>query len=414
MAAAQTSQEHKPKLLYLVTEDWSFLSHRLPMARAAQAAGFEVVVVARCDKAVDKIQAEGFRLIDLPWKRGGMNPLQEIREIIRIYKIYRREAPAIVHHVALKPALHGSLAAWAAKVPSVINALTGLGFIFIGQTAKARLLRAVITPLLRWLLNRPNSFLLMQNEDDGETLKTCGILSQKTEITLIRGSGVDIQHFTPASHELSPHEPSQDSPKDDIIEAALVARMLWDKGIGEAVEAARLLKARKLPFRLRLVGPIDPENGAAITEHQIQEWVAAGLVLWDGPRQDIATLWQHTAIALLPSYREGLPKALLEAAACGRPMVATDVPGCRDICRDGRSGLLVPLKDAEALANALETLITNPSLRHKFGAGARELVETRFSDKIIAQQISHLYAQALAKSPCTYQRDPSASTGPSL
>lgn len=396
--AEKHPERRRPVLLYLVTEDWSFLSHRLPMARAARDAGFDVVVAARVTKDRAAIEAEGFRVESLPWQRGGINPLRELREVWRIRSLLRKIKPDLVHHVALKPVIHGGLAAWAASVPGTVNALTGLGFVFIGNSVKARILRLVIVPLLRWLLNRPGAFLLMQNSDDIETLRQRGILRPQTPVSLIRGSGVDIKRFAPSPEP--PLIPVPGHPAGDVMEAALVARMLRDKGIEEAIEAARILRERGVPLRLRLVGPVDPENGAAIPEAEIQARVADGLVVWDGPRKDIDALWRDTAIAVLPSYREGLPKALLEAAAAGRPMVATDVPGCREICREGESGLLVPVRDAAALARALETLAMDADLRRTLGNGARTMAENCFSEEIIARDIVALYHQVLnAHSP---------------
>lgn len=369
-----------PKLIYLVTEDWYFLSHRLPMARAARRAGFEVVVATRINRAEDcaAIEAAGFRVAALDWRRGGRNPLAELRAVADIVALYRRERPDIVHHVAMKPVLEGGLAAWIAGVPAVVNALTGLGALFIASDGATRALGAVLRPALRFLLARGNARLLMQNADDLDLLVRRGLVD-RSRAALVPGSGVDLARFAPSPEPAGP------------LTAALVGRMLWDKGVGELVEAARLLRERGVALRIRLIGPRDDHNPASIPQATLEQWVRDGLVEWPGQVRDIAQLWRDTAIAVLPSYREGLPKALLEAAASGRPMVATDVPGCREIVRHEETGLLVPARDPVALADALARLALDQELRRRLGAAARRLVEQRFADTEIAASVVALY-----------------------
>lgn len=372
-------QNPRPKLIYLVTEDWYFLSHRLPMARAARDAGFEVVVATRIRDGQAAIEAEGFRVAPLRWRRGGWNPLAELCAVTAIRRLYRDEKPDIVHHVAMKPVLEGSLAAWLAGVPAVVNALTGLGYLFIGRQGVARFLGPMARMLLKPLLGRGERWrLVMQNPDDLELLVSRGIVARE-RVVLIPGSGVDLEKFAP-----SPEPPGTPA-------AAFVARMLWDKGVGELVEAARMLKSRGDGPRIRLVGPQDEENQAAIPRATLDRWADEGAVEWTGQAKDVAALWRETAIAVLPSYREGLPKALLEAAASGRPMVATDVPGCREIVRHEETGLLVPPRDAKALAGALARLAGDAALRRRLGMAARRLAENRFSDKAIAAATVDLY-----------------------
>ncbi len=369
----------RPRLLYLVTEDWYFCSHRLPMARAARDAGAEVVVATRDTGQRQEIEAEGFRMVPLSWSRGGASPLGELRALWDVIRVYRRERPALAHHVAMKPILYGSIAGWLAGVPAVVNAATGLGYFFIsGAGLKTRLVRAA----LRFGLNRPTSTVLAQNEQDAATLREEGLLHHG-RVAVIRGSGVDVAAFQPGAE-------SEGRPK-----AALVARMLWDKGVGELVEAARLLRARGVALDVDLVGPVDPENPRGIPDAQLQAWTADGVVRWRGPVRDIAGLWRDTAIAVLPSYREGLPKSLLEAAAAGRALVAADVPGCREIVRHRETGLLVPARDPEALADALSELAQDPDLRARLGAAARELAEQAFSQDLIADETLALYRRLL-------------------
>lgn len=373
----------RPRLLYLVTEDWYFLSHRLPMARAARDMGCEVVVATRLGAGRAAIEAEGFRVVPLTLDRRGKNPLRELMAIFAIANLYRREKPDLVHHVALKPMLYGSIAASLAGVPKVINAFAGLGYVFIAESGLARLLRLVVVALFRFLMNRPGRYVVVQNGDDRATLKRLG-LGAEGRVALIRGSGVDTELLSPM--------PAPDGPPT----ATLVGRMLWDKGIGELVEAARRLKQGGVPGRIVLVGTPDPANPASIPEATLRQWVDEGLIEWWGHRADIRAVWAQSHIAVLPSYREGLPMALLEAAACGRPLVAADVPGCRELVRHQENGLLVPARTAQPLADSLKLLFENRGLRLALGARARATVEGEYAAKAVGTAIEGLYRAALA------------------
>jgi len=372
-----TVARDKPVLLYLVTEDWYFWSHRLPIARAARAAGWDVVVATRVTGHGARIRREGFRLVPIGLRRRTLAPWREAAAIAELLRLHRRERPDLVHHVAMKPVLYGSLAAALAGVPAVVNALAGMGYVFTSSGVKARLLRPLIRTAFRWLLDRPNSRLILQNPGDVAAMTKGTVTAER--VALIRGSGVDTQIFRP-----------REEPEGTPV-AVMVSRMLWDKGVGELVEAARLLRRREVPLRVVLVGPPDPENPASIPERQLRDWDAAGDVAWWGERSDIAEIWAKGQIAVLPSHREGLPKSLLEAAACGRPMVAADVSGCREIVKDGVTGLLVPPGDAGALADALERLARDPGLRRRLGAAARDLVERELSEEAVVAQTLALY-----------------------
>ncbi len=373
MAAARD----KPVILYLVTEDWYFWSHRLPIARAARDAGWEVLVATRIGIHAERIEREGFRLIPIKMRRRSLTPWREIAAVAELIRIYRRERPDLVHHVAMKPVLYGSLAAALAGVPAVVNALAGMGYVFTSSGVKARLLRPLIRTAFCWLLDRPNSRLILQNSDDVAAMTKRTVTAER--VALIRGSGVDTQIFRP-----------REEPGGTPV-AVMVSRMLWDKGVGELVEAARLLRRREVPLRVVLVGAPDPDNPASIPERQLRDWDASGDVAWWGERSDIAEIWAKGQIAVLPSHREGLPKSLLEAAACGRPMVAADVSGCREIVKDGVTGLLVPPGDAGGLADALEPLARDPDLRRRLGAAARDLVERELSEDAVVAQTLTLY-----------------------
>ena len=369
---------NRPKILYLVTEDWYFWSHRLPMARAARNIGFEVVVATRINKHREKIEAEGFRVVPLSLERKGKNPLKELAAIRAIAKVYKDEQPDLVHHVALKPILYGSIAARLVSVPRVINAFAGMGFVFIAESGLARLARPFLVTMLRFLFAAPNSHLVLQNNDDVAMFKDLG-LGVDTRRHLIKGSGVDLEEF-PICDEM---------PGDPVV--TFVGRMLWDKGIGELVEAAKELKNKGLPVTVQLVGTPDPANPKSIPEETLRKWNEEGVVSWLGQRSDIAALWAGSHMAVLPSYREGLPKSLLEAAACGRAMIATDVPGCRELVNHGGNGLLVPVRESAPLAEAIERLALNAEERKAFGAQARLDIEAEYAAPVVSGQISALY-----------------------
>ncbi|MDF1749463.1 MAG: glycosyltransferase family 4 protein [Alphaproteobacteria bacterium] len=368
-------------ILYLVTEDWYFWSHRLPFARAARDAGATVIVACRFTDHRDRILAEGFTVRDIPFDRSGLNPIRDMKTYQAIAALYRQERPDLVHHVAMKPVLYGGLAAANTKVSAVVNAMAGLGFLFIAKGLKITLLRPVVECAFGWLNNRKNTHLIVQNGDDAALFET-RMHVKPDRIVVIRGSGVDIDRFYP-----TPEPPGTPV-------AVCVSRMLWDKGIGELVEAARLLKQRGVDITIRLVGPTDA-NPASIPAADLKAWQDEGVVEVAGPSSDIPGIYGSAHIAVLPSYREGLPKSLLEGAACARPVIATDVPGCREICRDGETGLRVQLKSVTPLADALQKLAEDPALRRQLGKGARHAVETDFAESIVVAETMALYKKAL-------------------
>ena len=357
----------RPKLIYLVTEDWYFWSHRLPMARAAQHAGFDVAVATRVAAHGERIRAEGFALHPLRWRRRDIGPWASLRAVGEVYRLYSRERPLLVHHVALKPAVLGSVAALLAGVPAVVNAVTGVGFVASSPSLRARLLRRPMDFALARLLERPNSRVIVQNEDDRALLLSLRSGADE-RIVVIRGSGVDTTHFR-----------ATPEPPVPPVTAGYAGRMLADKGVAVLVEAQQSLRRRGGDLRLVLAGTPDPENPSSIDAATLAAWRALPGITWLGEVDDIRTLWSMAHIAVLPSRREGLPKSLLEPAAMGRPLIATDVPGCREIARDGVNALLVPPDDAGALAAALERLADDAELRRRFGAASRALVESELA-----------------------------------
>jgi glycosyltransferase involved in cell wall biosynthesis len=369
------------KILFLVTEDWYFCSHRLPIARAARNAGAQVIVASRMRHHRSLIEAEGFETRDVPFDRSGLNPLSDLKTLRFLVGLLREERPDLVHNVAAKPVLYGSIAAWVTSVPVVINAMAGLGFLFTAQTLKARLVRRVFQNVVARLSSRSNSRLIVQNHDDRSVFIEAGLASE--QIVLIPGSGVDTKRFQASSE-----------PNGTPV-AICVSRMLRDKGIEELVAAARILRARNVALVIRLVGGTDA-NPSSIPQALLDAWAKEGVVEVAGHLSDIAGEYERSHIAVLPSYREGLPKSLLEAAACARPLVTTDVPGCREICVHGENGLLVPSHSPDHLAFALELLARDKEMRKQMGLRGRAFVENTFSATKVQEATLALYRELLA------------------
>ena len=364
------------RLLYLITEDWYFWSHRVDLARAARNAGYDVIVATRVTDHGDRIQGEGFQLEPLELVRRSRNLFREVAAIVELVRLYRRVKPDVVHHVALKPILYGSLAAWLTRVPAVINAFAGLGYTFMDE--RNRLLRWCMKTALKMVLGFDQSVVLVQNRDDQDRLTGEGVVPI-SQMRVIAGSGIDV-----AMYPLQP-QPS------GIPVVVLPARMLWDKGVGEFVEAARRLKEKDVHARFILVGRRDEHNPAAIPEIRLNGWVKEGVVEWWGHREDMPVVYAAAMLVVLPSYREGLPKVLLEAAACGKALVATDVPGCREIVRDRFNGLLVSPRDPVALAAAIEELLSDQEAREVMGQRGRNRVIAEWSCPQITKQVLGLY-----------------------
>ena len=310
--------------------------------------------------------------------RRNKNIIKGIFSILEIIRIYRREKPHIVHHVAIKPVLYGSWAARIAGVPGVVNALAGLGFIFVAQGWKTSVLRRLVVFAYRSAFSAKNAFGIFQNPEDLKLFVNAGVVKSE-KAALIRGSGVDISHFI--------HLPEPAG----IPTIVLASRMLWDKGVGELVDAAKQLRKDGVKCRIILVGSPDPENPASIPEETLRRWHAEGIIEWWRHKDDMPEVFAKSNIVVLPSYREGLPKVLLEAASCGRTIVATNVPGCREIVHHNENGLLVPPHDSKALADALKVLIKNPELRAKMGARGRKIVEAEFSEEIVVRKTMEVY-----------------------
>lgn len=366
------------RLLYVVNNPAFFLSHRLPIALAAKDAGYEVHVATMPGEAAADIRSHGLQHHAVPMSRSGKNPLQEAATLFSLWRLYRRLRPDVVHAVTIKPVLYGGIAARLARVPAYVAAVSGLGFIFMRERTGFDFLKWSALTLYRLALGHRNSRVIFQNTSDRDVLLKAGVVRQQ-QVELIRGSGVDLDHFA-----VTPE------PEGPVV-AVMVARLLADKGVREFVEAARMTSERRRVLRWVLAGSLDRGNPASITAQELQQWREEGVVEYIGEQSDVAALYARSHIAVLPSYREGLPKSLIEAAACGRAVVATDVPGCRDAVEADQTGLLVPARDATALAFAVQRLADDPVLRQKMGEQGRQLAERAFDIRQVVQRHLEIY-----------------------
>jgi glycosyltransferase involved in cell wall biosynthesis len=372
------------KILLVANTDWYLYRYRLSLARFLRGRGLEVALVSPGGEFAPFFTAEGFRWLEWRVRRQSVNPLGELGAVFVLALLLRRERPALIHLHTIKPVLYGSLASWLVGVRAVVRSITGRGYVFLGQDRRARLLRPLVSVLYRLLLAGKGGTAVFENAADRQYF-----LDQKlvrpAGAHLIEGVGVDVDYYRPLP------EPA------GTPVVLLASRLLWDKGVGTLVEAARLLHTR-MDVRVALAGEPDEGNPASIPVETLHGWRAEGVVEWWGWQYDMRAAYAACHLVTLPSLGEGLPTTLLEAAACGRPLVATDVPGCRDVVQDGLNGLLVPPGDAPALAEVLERLLRDPGLRRRMGAAGRHRVEERFADQCINTQTLEIY-RALAQIP---------------
>ena len=365
-------------LVYVITEDWFFASHFLDRAIAAKNSGYKVSVVTRSRETAQQLDAHGLIFENIEFSRRGLNPIRELATVVRLRAILRRINPDIVHNIALKPVVLGSLAARLAGVRNVVNAPVGMGYVFTSHESKARILRPLVKRLIRNVLSRPNSKVIIENSDDYNNLIS-GRFAKRESISLVKGAGVDTAKFSYTVESVEP------------VKVIMVARLLRDKGIQEFIDAAEIVKQSNSSVKFLLVGDVDDGNPTSLNTKQLVELKNSQNVEWLGARFDIAELLAASHIACLPSYREGLPKSLIEAASVGRAIVATDVPGCREVVTHLINGLLVPPRDSKALAAALLVLINDPELRSKMGRENRSKAEREFANEIIIRQTQNVY-----------------------
>ena len=371
------------RLLYVFNDAGFFLSHRLPVAEAARAAGYEVHVATPAGAAVGGVTARGFIHHPIRLSRRGSNPAAEVGTLAALAALYRRLRPALIEHATIKPVLYGGLAARLTGRPAVVSWMTGLGFVFISTGLRATLVRGGIAAGYRLAFRRSGVRVIFENPDDRAMFVSRGLIAPD-RAQLIRGAGVDMRRF----------HPRPEPPGPPLV--VLASRMLRDKGVVEFVEAARLLRAEGVAARFALVGDGDPGNPASVSDSQLHTWRESGAVEWWGHESDMPAVFARAHVVCLPSYREGLPKVLVEASASGRAIVATDVPGCREVVREDRNGLLVPVRDAPALAAAIRRLVQDPAERARLGANGRALAEREFSVEHVVERTLAVYGELTA------------------
>ncbi len=370
------------RLVFVANNPDFLVSHRLVLVKGAMAAGYDVQVISPPGDGVATLASLGIPVHLWRLDRKGQRATQEALTIARIVELYRKVSPDVVHHVTIKPVLYGSLAARLTNVRGVVNAVSGLGYIFLAKGLRAQARRRAIAAAYRVALGARNTRVVLQNDDDEADLRRLGALGDSAQVIKIRGSGVDLERFTPTP------EPT------GIPVVVLPARLLRDKGVVEFVEAATLLARQGVQVRMVLVGGLDPGNPAAVTQGELDGWLADKVIEWWGHRVDMPQVLREANLVCLPSYREGLPKALLEAAASGRAIITTDAPGCRDVVDHGRLGPLVPVGDAGAIARAVAALITSEA-RAPLAKALAEHAARHFSEQHVLEQHLALY-QALS------------------
>jgi len=361
-------------ILFIVNDSAFFVSHRLPVAVAAKNAGYDVTVATAMGERVDEITKAGIDFVAIPLNRGSLNVLAELRLIMAIASLYRSVKPDIVHLVTIKPVLYGGITARLFQVPAVVYAISGMGYLFTNE--RGGIVRKLVEFLYRIALKHRRGTVIVQNDSDRATLQEIHALPFGHDL-LIPGSGVDLKRFVPTPLNIN----------ESIV--VLPARMLWDKGVGEFVAAAKMLKHRGVPARFVLVGEYDADNPAAIDRQQLQAWQDEGVIEWWGYRPDMPEVLSMASLVVLPSYREGLPKTLAEAAAAGRAIITSDAPGCRDVVEPNKNGVLVPIRDAESLADAIQRLLSDKNRLIAMGNESRRIAEAKFSlEKIIDMHMS--------------------------
>jgi glycosyltransferase involved in cell wall biosynthesis len=364
------------KILLFANTDWYLYNFRLDLAQTLLTRGFDVVLVSPKGAYAPLLQELGFRWIYFPLDRKSLNPLAEISTIVRLFWLYRREKPDLVHQFTIKCVLYGSFVCHLLGIHSVVNSVEGLGYVFTKGVGERRWLQGLIKLIYRLVILR--TWVIFQNQDDRSYFLKNHLVNPK-QTAIIGSPGVDVRKFIP--------RPVQ----NEIPLVILPARLLWDKGVGEYVAAARQLRTNGLRARFALVGDCDEGNPSSVHVAQLQDWAKEGVIEWWGWKDNMEDVYAQASIVCLPSYREGLPKTLIEAAACGRPIVTSDVPGCREVVLHGENGLLINSRDASELAKALDYLIKNPHIRDKMGASGRKIAEEKFSSEIIIPQTLAIY-----------------------
>jgi glycosyltransferase involved in cell wall biosynthesis len=380
----------RPRLLFVVNEAYFFVSHRLAIARAARDAGFEVHLATPTDNVwaptdydARALAAEGISFHPIPLERRGRDPVADFRTFVALLRLFRRLRPDIVHLVTIKPVLYGGLAARLSRVRAAVSAVSGLGQIFTARGPHAAVLRWLICRVYAVATAHPNGRVIVQNGEDAERLASAGAVARE-RLVLIRGSGADLVAFAPRA------EP------DGTVTVLFASRLLWEKGVGEFVAAARRLKAQGVAACFVIAGNTTTAIASAVPESRLLAWVEEGSVAWWGRCADMPAVIASAHIVCLPSrYGEGVPKILIEAAAAGRPIIATDIAGCREIVGDGDNGILVAPGDSTALADAIMSLVDDPARRRRMGERGRAIACAGFGEQAVVERTLELYAELL-------------------
>jgi glycosyltransferase involved in cell wall biosynthesis len=369
------------KILLVANTDWYLYNFRLQLAEMLINWGYQVILVSPPGPYVPQFTGKGLRWIEWKVNRQSLSPLKEINSIRHLAKIFKQEQPDLVHNHTIKAVIYGSLAARSDRSIKVVNSITGRGSIFLDNKPITRFIRIFIKLLYRFCVDHPKYQIIFENGTDQQFFFDQRLLT-KSEARIIMGMGVDVKRFV------------QTPEPKDVPVILYPGRILWEKGIGVLVEAAQLLH-QQTKMRLVLAGKPDPGNPSSIPDRQLDTWIRSGILEWWGWQEDMSKIYPQCNVVVLPSFAEGIPTALLEASACGRAVVATDVPGCRDVVQPGMTGLLVPAKDAQALMEALNELITHPSLRQQMGEAGRKMIEDKFSAELINTQTVQLYQEVI-------------------
>lgn len=377
------------KIVLFANTEWYLYNFRRSLALALERLGHEVLLISPPGPYGQKLLDLGLSWEPVPMDRRSLNPLRELVLVWHLVKLLRRERPALMHGFTIKCAVYGSLAARLGRVPARVNAVAGMGYVFTSNDSKARLLRPLVRTLMHAALDGRSARLILQNPDDVALFERAGFVD-RAHIRLIPGSGVDCSRFSARSLVRDPSKP---------LRVLLAARLLWDKGLAEFVDAARQLRGEGRAIDFLLAGDPDPGNPAAVPEGDVRGWVDEGLLRWLGHVDDMPALLASVDVVVLPSYREGLPKGLIEAAACALPLVTTDVPGCREVVEDGVDGLLVPVRDPVALARAIARLQDDTALATRLGMAAREKALAQFDERIVIAKTMAVYEELLGPSP---------------
>ncbi|UCN01138.1 glycosyltransferase family 4 protein [Sulfurimonas sp. SWIR-19] len=363
------------KILFVVNVDWFFLSHRLPLALEALKKGYEVYIACGITDKKEVLESFGLKVLPLNISRGATGVKGEVQAFSEIYKTLKKTNPDVVHFVTIKPVLYGGIASRFLDIGKKVFSISGLGFVFIKQGFKAAIVKNIVKGMYQFALGGKNSYVIVQNPDDKSVIRSISNLP----VVTIRGSGVDLSQYNYIKENT------------ENIKVSMACRLLKDKGVFEYVEAAKVLKTRGIDVEFELYGDIDLDNPASLTDEDVRKIQADGFVTVHSFSNDIASVFSNANIVVLPSYREGLPKVLIEAAACGRAVVTTDVPGCRDAIEPDITGILCKVRDAVSLADAIEKLILDNELRNAMGKAGRQLAEREFDIKKVVQKHFEIY-----------------------